>query len=82
MSHDHLFLNEDISYHIEQYDYVKIIGKDEYKGYVGCVTGVYNNPTLAEPLYIIELQATGTIIQRPKLKLKPVYNLQTNRKSI
>jgi hypothetical protein len=70
---DQLFQN-DLSHKIEQYDHVKIIGKDEYKGYIGCVTGIYNNPTLSEPLYIIELQATGTIIQRPKDRLKPIYN--------
>lgn len=76
MSHDHLFHSEDISANIDTYDYVKIVGKDEYKGYIGCVTGIYNNPTLKEPLYIIELHATGNIIQRPKSKLKTVYHLQ------
>ena len=72
----HLFQINDISTRIDQYDHVKIIGKDEYKGYIGCVTGIYNNPTLIEPLYIVELHATGNIIQRPKHKLKPVYHLQ------
>jgi len=67
-----------LSHTIEQYDHVKIIGKDEYKGYIGSVTGIYNNPTLSEPLYIIELQATGNIIQRPKSKLKPLYHLKRN----
>ena len=67
-----------LSYTIQQYDHVKIIGKDEYKGYIGSVTGIYNNPTLSEPLYIIELQATGNIIQRPKTQLKPLYHLNRN----
>ena len=65
-----------LSHNIEQYDHVKIIGKDEFKGYIGSVTGIYNNPTLVEPLYIIELQATGNIIQRPKGKLKPLYHMK------
>ena len=76
MSNDCLFQKNDISHTIEQYDQVQVIGKDEYKGYIGCVTGVYNNPTLSEPLYIVEIQATGTIIQRPKNKLKPLYVLK------
>jgi hypothetical protein len=78
MSHNHLFQQTDISHNIEQYDHVQIIGKDEYKGYIGCVTGIYNNPTLSEPLYIVELQATGNIIQRPKNRLKPLYTFKNN----
>ena len=81
MSNDHLFRQDELSYQIEKYDHVKIVGKDEYKGYIGHVTGIYKNPTLEEPLYIIELQATGSIIQRPKIKLKPIFKMQ-QRKSI
>jgi hypothetical protein len=75
---NNLFGHDNLSHTIEQYDNVKIIGKDEYKGYIGSVTGIYNNPTLSEPLYIIELQATGSIIQRPAGKLKPMYHLKRN----
>lgn len=64
---------KDFCTQIEKNDYVKIIGKDQFKGYIGIVTGLYKNPTLDEPLYLVELQATGKIIQRPKIKLKRYF---------
>lgn len=75
----HLF-QQDLSFNIEKHDYVQVIGKDEYKGYVGIVTGIYTNPTLLEPLYIIELQANGKIVQRPKGNLK-AYMRPSNQMS-
>lgn len=64
---------QDFCAQIEKNDYIKIIGKDQFKGYIGIVTGMYKNPTLDEPLYLVELQATGKIIQRPKIKLKRYF---------
>jgi hypothetical protein len=73
----HLFQEKDISFDIQKHDYVQIVGKDEYKGYFGVVTGIYNNPNLLEPLYLIELQANGKVIQRPKWKLKSQVEMQS-----
>lgn len=49
-------------------DCVRIIGKDEYKGYIGVVKNVQKKNDIL--FYSIELQADGRIIKRLETNIK------------
>ena len=61
---DNITLNDDVI----------IVGADQQKGLIGIVVGIKNSELMKEPIYTVELQATGKKIQRPIHNLKRYFN--------
>lgn len=69
---DNLFGDESFNL-IDKGDYVRIIGKDQLKGLVGIVKNVNTSNNNPEPIYSIELEATGKTVQRKKSNIKRYF---------
>ena len=67
-----LFSNDTFN-NINMNDSVIIVGKDNCKGLIGIVVGINKSISLQEPIFTIELQASGEKVQRRQQKLKRFF---------